>query len=173
MGTSHRCNVFAYDVSCIIGNYLNACVKVLATVSLTDPGGRILVSFKYLRDKLIHGWYVGCPLPSSFGTPLLTRNTKRAAAARRFQEPAPGPVNSGTNGGSSLGAGRGSGSGGTPKQRRIPADGAPNPNPRLIQNLCLLSGDNTRGMCCNIALPVLGGAAFCNQWHMGFTCFAE
>ena len=39
MRTSHRCMAFAYDVSCIIGNYLNACAKVLTTISLTNPGG--------------------------------------------------------------------------------------------------------------------------------------
>ena len=38
---SYRCTAFAYDVSCIIGNYLNACVKVLATVSLLDLVGLI------------------------------------------------------------------------------------------------------------------------------------
>ena len=39
MCTSYRCTEFVYYVSCIIGKYLNACVKALATVSFTDPGG--------------------------------------------------------------------------------------------------------------------------------------
>ena len=82
MATSHHCTAFAYDVSCIIGNYLNACMKASATVSLTDPGGRILVSFQYLINKLIHGRYVGIPLPPSLWTLLVTHDTKRAVAAR-------------------------------------------------------------------------------------------
>ena len=50
MGTSHKFAEFAYDVSCTIGNYLNACVNAQAKESLTDPEGLMLVSFKYLRD---------------------------------------------------------------------------------------------------------------------------
>ena len=63
MEMSYKCAEFAYDVSCTIGNYLNACVNAQATVSLTDPGGRILVSFKYLRDEFSHGSYMVCPPP--------------------------------------------------------------------------------------------------------------
>ena len=37
--TSHHCKEFSYDVSFIIGTYLNACVKVLATASVSDPKG--------------------------------------------------------------------------------------------------------------------------------------
>ena len=39
IATSHRRTEFAYDVSCIIGTYLNTCVKALATASVLDPGG--------------------------------------------------------------------------------------------------------------------------------------
>ena len=139
MGASHRCAAFAYDVPCIIGNYLNACVKASETISLADLGGIILESFKYLREKLSHIRYVGRPLPPYLGTLLLTRDTKRAAAARHVRETAPVPANGGTDGGSILGTVKGSG-GVTPGQLLIPENGAPNTNPLLIQRLRLLLG---------------------------------
>ena len=46
MATIHRCTAFAYDVSCIMGDYLNYFVKALAMVLLSDPGGRIPVYFQ-------------------------------------------------------------------------------------------------------------------------------
>ena len=75
MEISHRCTTFDYDVSCIIGNYLNVCMKASVTVSLLYPGGRILVSFQYLKDNLSHSHYVGGPLLTSLRTLLLTRDT--------------------------------------------------------------------------------------------------
>ena len=133
---SHRCTAFAYDVSCIIGNYLNTRVKSSATVFLLYPGGRNLVSLQYLKDKLGHVRYVGRPLPSYLITPLLICNTEKAAESRRVRYPTPGLVNSGADGGSNLGAGRCSGgSGGTPRQQRIPYNGDSDPNPHLIQRL--------------------------------------
>ena len=79
----------------------------------------------------------------------------------------------GPNVGSILVAVKGGSRGGTPGQRQIPANGAPNTNPRLIQRLCLLPRENTHGMCWNIPLPILGGATFFKCWHTGFPCFAE
>ena len=84
METRHRCTAFTYDVSCIIGDYLNACMKALATVSLSDPGRRILVSFQYLKDELRHIRYVGFPLTPSLGSLLLTRDTQRVVEARQI-----------------------------------------------------------------------------------------
>ena len=55
MATNHHCKAFSYDVSFIIGTYLNTCVKVLATSSVLDPKGRILAIFQYLREELSHG----------------------------------------------------------------------------------------------------------------------
>ena len=65
ISTIHCCIAFEYDVSCIIGTYLYACVKASATASVSDPGGRILTSFRYLGEKLSHGRYVERPLPPS------------------------------------------------------------------------------------------------------------
>ena len=90
------------------------------------------MSFKYLREKLSHGRYVGLPPPPSLRTPPLNCDTKRDAAARRVSKPANGPINGGTNGGSILGAGRGGNVGGTPRHHRIPADGDSNTNPQTI-----------------------------------------
>ena len=144
MAISHRCTEFAYDVSCIIGTYLNASMKASSTASMSDPGGRILVSFQYLRDKLSHGRYVGRPLSTSLQTLLLTRDSERAAAARRVQEPAPSP----TIGGLVVlvpGVGQ-SGDGGSspPVQCWWGADGNPFTNLRPIQRLLL--GENICGI---------------------------
>ena len=102
MEISHRCTAFAYYESCIIVNYLNVCVKALENFSISDLGGKILVSFQYRKDKLGHRHYVGHPLPPSPRKIILTGNTMRAAAARRVQESALGPVNGGANGGSNM-----------------------------------------------------------------------
>ena len=164
--------MYSYDVSCIIGNYIKTCVKSLEKVSLSNSGGRIPVSFQYLKKKLSHGRYLGFPLPLSLRTLLLTCDTKRAAADRRVQDPVLELDNGGTDGRFNLGTGRGDG-GGIPVQIWIPADGSPEPNLRPIQRLRLLPGKNMREMCQNIALPILGGDSFFNRWHMGFACFAE
>ena len=117
--------------------------------------------FKYLRDELSHFRYVVHPPPPPYlGTLLLSRNTERAAATSGVRDPAPKPVNGGKNGGSSLRAGRGGDDGGTPGQRRILSDGAPNTNPRQIHRLLLLLGEKTNVMCWNIALPIPGDVAF-------------
>ena len=47
------------------------------------------------------------------------------------------------------------------------------PNNHPIQRICILSGENTRGMCRDVALPTLGGVDFCKIRHMGYTCFGD
>ena len=84
MSMSHRFTAFAYDVSCIIGNYLNSFLKASSMVLLSDPGGRISLSFQYLKDHLCHNRYMGYPLPHSLRELLFTGNTKREAADRRI-----------------------------------------------------------------------------------------
>ena len=129
--------------------------------------------FQYLRDKLTYGRYAGHPPPPSFRTIILNRDNHRSAAFRRVQEPAPRPNNSRDDGGFNLGTGRGGGSVITPRQRCIPADGNPDPNPCPIYRLRLLPVQNTCGICRKIYLSILGGAALCKLWHMGFRCFKE
>ena len=46
-------------------------------------------------------------------------------------------------------------------------------NPRPIQCLRLLPGENTRGVCREVALPTLGGFAFYKRWHLGYACFGD
>ena len=87
------------------------------------------MSFKYQREELSHGRYMGIPLPPFSGTLLLTRDTERAAAAMRIQEPEPRPANSETNGGFILGAGRVRSGSSTPIQRWVPSDRSPKTNP--------------------------------------------
>ena len=173
MATSHCCTAFDYEVSCIIGKYLNACVKASETVLLLKPGGKFPEYFQYLQDKLAYGRYVGHPPPPSLRTIILNRDNDRSAAVRRVQEPAPRPNNIRDNGGFNLGAWRGGGRVITLRQCCIPADGNPDSRPRPIQRLRLLPVQNTRGICRKIYLSILGGAALCKLWHMGFRCFKE
>ena len=58
-------------------------------------------------------------------------------------------------------------------RRRNYRDGEVVPNPRPIQRLRIFSGENMRGMCRDVALPTLGGFAFCKRRHMGHTCFGD
>ena len=88
MEMRQSCTTLACDVLCIIGNYLNNCVNASAMVSLTDSGGRILVSFKYLRNEISYGRYVILPLAPSLVTLLINRDIKREVVARRVQDPA-------------------------------------------------------------------------------------
>ena len=37
----------------------------------------------------------------------------------------------------------------------------------------LLPGENTQGICWNIALPIVGGGAFYKRRNMGWNCFLE
>ena len=46
-------------------------------------------------------------------------------------------------------------------------------NPRPIHRLCLLPGENTRGICREIAFPTLRGVAFCKRWNLGYACFGD
>ena len=48
-----------------------------------------------------------------------------------------------------------------------------NANPWPIQRLRLLPGENTQGMYREVALPTLGGVAFCKRWHLGYACFRD
>ena len=88
----HHCTVFAKNVLCIIGNYLNACVKASSTASVSESGGKIPIYFQYKREKRSHGQYVFRPLPPSLQTLLLTHDSERAVTARRAWDPAPSPA---------------------------------------------------------------------------------
>ena len=63
------------------------------------------------------------------------------------------------------GSGYGGGGGGrviVPRGRiQNDCDGEVIPNPRPIQRLRILSGENTWGMCRDVTLPTLSGVAFC------------
>ena len=54
MKKNYRCTAFVYDVSCIIGNYLNDCMETLEKVLLSEPGGRIPEYFQYMKDDTSH-----------------------------------------------------------------------------------------------------------------------
>ena len=173
MATINCGTPFSDDVSCIIGNYLNACVKVSVTASVSDPGVRIPISFQYLREKINHGRYVGCLIPPSIENLLATRDSERAATARRAREAAPGPAivrpvvpGVGQDG-------RASSYSAPPGKRQGGSDGNSCPNPRPIQSLRLLTRKNNRGVLRNVALTNLGDAVLCKLWHLGFSCFSK
>ena len=58
-------------------------------------------------------------------------------------------------------------------RRREDCSGEVIANPRPIQRLSLLPEENTRGICREVALPTLGGVAFCKRWHLGYVCFGD
>ena len=58
-------------------------------------------------------------------------------------------------------------------RRRNDRNGEIIPNPFPIKRLRILSGGNMRGIFRDVALPTLGGVAFCKMWHMGYTCFGD
>ena len=59
------------------------------------------------------------------------------------------------------------------RRRREERGGQVVSNPRPIQRLSLLPGENTRGICREVALPTLGGVAFCKMWNLGYGCFGD
>ena len=42
-----------------------------------------------------------------------------------------------------------------------------------MHHICLMLRENTRRICRNISLPILGGSVFCKLLHMVFVCFVE
>ena len=59
------------------------------------------------------------------------------------------------------------------ERRRKERGGQAVSNPRPIQRLRLLPGENTRGICREVALPTLGEVAFCKRWHLRYGCFGD
>ena len=57
MATSHWCTALAYDMSCIVNAYLNACIKASTTAAPLDLGGHTSVSFPFIIDELDHKRY--------------------------------------------------------------------------------------------------------------------
>ena len=173
---------FDYDVSWIVSAYLNA--RILASTASTEgePGARTQVSLQYLIDELNHSRYTGRAL-LRYLQDLLTVRAGRctalalagrhAALASAAVLPLPAPQ---TIDGDGRSGGRGGGGGGVIGTRGgcwNERDGEVITNPHTIQRLRILSGENTRGMCWDVALPTLGGIAFYKRWQMGYTCFGD
>ena len=129
-----------------------------------DPGARTPVSFQYLINELDHGWYTGHTLPRSLQDILTIRAGRRAALAEAAAHPPPAPqiidVDGRAGGGGSSGGSRGGGVILTRGQRRNDRNMEVIPNPCPIQLLHILSGENTREVCRDVALPTLVGVAF-------------
>ena len=89
MATNHRCKALAFDISCVINTYLNACAKSSAMASPLDLGGRTPALFQFIIDELEHGHYLVQPLLTFLRKLFLARDNKRAAAARSSRQPPP------------------------------------------------------------------------------------
>ena len=161
MENSESTTCFAYDVSWVVGCYLNACILASSAARQGDPGARTPCSFQFIINKLDHGRYSGRQLPASLQGLLSVRARRRALAAPPPPSPAPqiryepaeGTDSQGRRG--ALVAPRGR----CRKDRSREAI----VNPRPIQRLRLLPGENTQGMCREVALPTLGGVTFCKR----------
>ena len=162
---------FVYDVLWVVGRYLNACIMASSAARQGDPGARTPCSFQFIIAKLDPGRYAGRQLPASLQGLLSVRARRQALAAPSTPSPAPQTRYEPADGNDSQGrrgalvAPRG--------RRREDRSGESIANPRPIQSLCLLPGENTRGMYREVALPTLGGVTFCNRWHLGYAFFGD
>ena len=162
-----------FDLSCVITDYLNACIKASSTPALSDPGGQTPAPFQFIIDDLEYGQYLGRPLLPSLWKLLLERDYERAAAARRAREPAPTGDGGRVDGGSGAVTAGGGENDVAPARRQRSLEEEPVANPCPVQCLRLLPGDNTRRICWNAALPLVGGTTFCKRWHVVRNCFSE
>ena len=156
----------------MVGRYLNACILASSAARQGDLGARTPYSFHFIIAELDHGRYAGRQLPASLQGLLSVRAGRRALAAPSTPSSAPqiwyepaddGNKNQGRRGALVAPQGR----------RREDRSGEVITNSRPIQRLRLLPGENTRGMCREVALPTLGGVDFCKRWHLGYACFKD
>ena len=124
-----------------------------------DPGVCTPDSLQYLIDELDHGRYTGRTLLISLQDLLTVRAGRRAALAAAATQPPPIPqiiyvfgIAGGGGGGGGMVVPRG--------RHQNDRNGEVITNPCFIQRLRILSGENTRGMCQDVALLTLGGVAF-------------
>ena len=136
------------------------------------PGSVTPVYFQYLIDELGHGWHTGRALPRSVQDLLTVRAGRHVALVEAAAHPPPAPWTIDVDGRSGGGSSGGGGVIVTKGRRWNDATGR-SPHNHPIQRLHIPSGDNTQGMCRDVALPTLGGIAFCKRWHMGYTCFGD
>ena len=133
---------------------------------------RTLCSFQFIIAELDHRRYTGRQLPTSLQGLLGVRAQRRALAAPHPPPPAPQILYEPADG-----RGKNHGRRGAlvaPQGRcRNERNGEAIANLRHIQRLRLISRENTRGMCREVALPTLGGVTFCKRWHMGYACFRD
>ena len=71
---------FTYDVSWVVGRYLNACVLASLAAGQGDPGARTPCLFQFIINELDHGRYAGRQLPASLQSLLNGRTRQRALA---------------------------------------------------------------------------------------------
>ena len=57
--------LFVYDMSWVVGRYINACILASSAASQGDPGARTPCLFQFIFAKLDHGRYAGRQLPTS------------------------------------------------------------------------------------------------------------
>ena len=137
---------FAYDVSWLVGRYLNACILVSLATRQEDPGAQTPCLFQVhhcrTRPRVVHRTPATCVPPSL----LSVRAQRRALAAPLTLPPSPQiryePEDNGNEsqgGRGALVAPRG--------HRRDECSGEAITNLRPIERLRLLLGENTWGVC--------------------------
>ena len=152
---------FAYDMSWVMGRYLNACILASLVERQGEPGARTPCSFQFIIAELDHMRYASRQLPASLQGLLSVRSRQRALSAPSTPPPAPQIRYEPAEGTDSkcrrdaLVAAWG--------RRREDLSGEVIANPRTIQRLRLLPRENTRWMCREVALPTLRGFAFCKR----------
>ena len=190
---SHDATAFGADLSRVLGEYFNSCVRASTTAGLDAPGSRTPVTLAPLMTELSWGPYHGVErLPTALRLVLGQRDERRRAAglatpgdrearlrreeaARAAVRPAArAPVrrgDEGGGGGGDDGGGGGGGGGPAPSRDRPGAEGAVVVNTAARPQLAIRPGENTRDLLRTFALPTLGGATWCKRWHHGGRCF--
>ena len=72
---------FAYNVSWVVGLYLNTCILASSAARQGDPGARTPCSFQFIIAELYHRRYVSRQLPASLQGLLNARARRRSLAA--------------------------------------------------------------------------------------------
>lgn len=149
MGNAGSAACLAYDVWWILSRYFNNYITYSTAAREGDPGARLPVSLQHLLKEMDPGHYMRQPLLIALKLLLDTRNTRRTPIVLAPQlAPYLLPLIGGGGVGKGIvcaSAGTGGGIVKLDPCFRNKHDSEVIPNPRPVQHLCLLQGENTRG----------------------------
>ena len=149
--------------------YLNACILTLTVSAERNPGARTPVSFQVTQPRSVHR---ACTTKIPLGSSDRTCGNMCGAGRGGCTAPDRTPYN------------RCGQQSRQRRQRRRRGDHTKRASPEwpwqegYLQHPShpksfILIGENTPGMCRDVALPNIGSDAFCKRWHMGYTCFGD